>query len=176
MKKKLLILCSYGCNKEAKFFIGKNKKPCCSKSYNSCEFLRKKNSEILKKAYKEGKRNSNHLIKYCGWAKGLNHKTDSRIFHKKDEEVFQKVMIKNSSYSRGHLKTRLLSSGIKKNECEICGFKGLWNNKKIVFILDHINGINNDHRLENLRIVCPMCNTQLETFCSRNIVFKKKKL
>ena len=32
-------------------------------------------------------------------------------------------------------------------------------------ILDHINGVNNDNRLENLRIVCPNCNATLDTHC-----------
>jgi hypothetical protein len=35
-------------------------------------------------------------------------------------------------------------------------------------ILDHINGINNDNRIENLRIVCPNCNATLDTHCSSN--------
>lgn len=46
------VLCSYGCNKEAKFYITKQLKPCCSKSHNSCEALRNKNSNGLKKAHK----------------------------------------------------------------------------------------------------------------------------
>jgi uncharacterized protein with PIN domain len=40
---------------------------------------------------------------------------------------------------------------------------------KISLILDHINGNNTDHRLENLRIVCPNCNAGLETFSGKNI-------
>ena len=36
-------------------------------------------------------------------------------------------------------------------------------------ILDHINGVSNDHRLENLRIVCPNCNATLDTHCGRNV-------
>jgi len=34
-------------------------------------------------------------------------------------------------------------------------------------ILDHINGINNDNRLENLRMLCPNCNIQQPTFAGR---------
>jgi len=35
----------------------------------------------------------------------------------------------------------------------------------MTLILDHINGVNNDNRLENLRIVCPNCNATLDTHC-----------
>jgi hypothetical protein len=35
-------------------------------------------------------------------------------------------------------------------------------------ILDHINGVNNDNRIENIRIVCPNCNATLDTHCGKN--------
>ena len=38
--------------------------------------------------------------------------------------------------------------------------------------LDHINGINTDHRLENLRLLCPNCHSQTPTYCGVNV--KKK--
>lgn len=41
--------------------------------------------------------------------------------------------------------------------------------KKMSLILDHINGINSDYRIENLRIICPNCNATTETFCKGNI-------
>ena len=41
-------------------------------------------------------------------------------------------------------------------------------------VLDHINGINNDHRLENLRMLCPNCNSQQDTFAGRNVSDRKK--
>ncbi|HEX5763694.1 MAG TPA: hypothetical protein VFY04_11315 [Solirubrobacterales bacterium] len=34
-------------------------------------------------------------------------------------------------------------------------------------ILDHINGVRDDHRLENLRMVCPNCAATLDTHCGR---------
>ncbi len=43
-------------------------------------------------------------------------------------------------------------------KCSICGQEPVWQGKPLTLILDHINGINNDDRLENLRWVCPNCN------------------
>lgn len=88
------------------------------------------------------------------------------------KEYIEKYCVENSSYNRSHLKRRLLKEGILKNKCCICGFDGKWCGKPITLILDHINGVNNDHRLENLRMVCPMCNSQLETHCGKH---RKKK-
>jgi transposase-like protein len=34
-------------------------------------------------------------------------------------------------------------------------------------ILDHVNGVRDDNRLENLRIVCPNCAATLDTHCGR---------
>lgn len=74
----------------------------------------------------------------------------------------------NSNYSRKSLKNRLYKEGLKKRECELCGQGEEWKGKKMSLILDHKNGIYNDNRLENLRIVCPNCNATLETHCSKN--------
>lgn len=79
----------------------------------------------------------------------------------------KKVMVENSTYSRGSLKRRLLKDGILKNECSECGQEGEWQGQKLVMVLDHINGISNDHRLENLQMLCPNCNSQTETFAGK---------
>ena len=43
----------------------------------------------------------------------------------------------------------------------------------MILIIDHINGVWNDNRIENLRLVCPNCNSQLETHCGKNKKIKK---
>ena len=78
------------------------------------------------------------------------------------------VMIKNSTYSRASLKRQILKKELLKNECSICEQKAEWNEKSLIMVLDHINGVNNDHRLKNLRFVCPNCNSQLSTFCGKH--------
>lgn len=82
------------------------------------------------------------------------------------------VLIENCYYSRSSLKKRLYDEGLKLKQCEICGQGEDWNGTKLVHILDHINGNCYDNRIENLRIVCPNCNSSLETSNGKN---KKRK-
>ncbi len=46
--------------------------------------------------------------------------------------------------------------------------KGEWLGKSLSLHLDHINGINNDNRLENLRILCPNCHSLKPTHRGKN--------
>lgn len=43
-----------------------------------------------------------------------------------------------------------------------------WNGIKLVFILDHIDGHANNNQRNNLRLVCPNCDSQLDTYKSKN--------
>ena len=61
------------------------------------------------------------------------------------------------------LKVRLIREGYKEEKCEECGLVD-WNNKPITLELDHKNGDTSDNRLKNLRILCPNCHSQTETF------------
>jgi hypothetical protein len=49
------------------------------------------------------------------------------------------------------------------NKCEICGMPPEWNGSSLTFILDHIDGNPTNHIKDNLRMICPNCNSQLET-------------
>ena len=52
--------------------------------------------------------------------------------------------------------------------CAICGSKPEHNGKPLVFVLDHIDGDASNNRRENLRMICPNCDSQLPTFKSKN--------
>lgn len=54
------------------------------------------------------------------------------------------------------------------HKCAICDMPDEWNGKPIVFILDHIDGNAENNNRFNLRCVCPNCDSQLDTFKSRN--------
>ena len=79
------------------------------------------------------------------------------------------VMVEGSTYGRASLKRRLFAEGLKQRTCELCGQGELWHGRRMSLILDHVNGVPDDHRLENLRIVCPNCAATLDTHCARNL-------
>jgi hypothetical protein len=77
------------------------------------------------------------------------------------------VLVEHSAYDRASLKRRLYDEGLKQRRCELCGPGETWRGERITLILDHVNGVHDDNRLENLRIVCPNCAATLPTHCSR---------
>jgi hypothetical protein len=79
------------------------------------------------------------------------------------------ILVAGSRYHRGKLKERLFDAGLKDRSCELCGQGEEWHGRPRSLILDHVNGVSNDHRLENLRIVCPNCAATLDTHCGRKL-------
>lgn len=122
------------------------------------------NINTVKKRIKEEGIDDSHIPKGCG------HNAYRKIGPKLNlDEFIRKHCIQNGKQAqRGNIKKRLLDAGIIENRCSICGIKNEWNGIPIVMILDHINGISNDHRIDNLRMVCPNCNSQLDTHCGKS--------
>lgn len=56
----------------------------------------------------------------------------------------------------------------QNHKCDICGMEDTWNSKPITFILDHIDGHANNNERSNLRLICPNCDSQLDTYKSKN--------
>ena len=78
------------------------------------------------------------------------------------------ILIENSTYANiSRLKERLIKEGKLEYKCQNCGIKE-WQSKPLSLHLDHINGKNNDHRIENLRFLCPNCHSQTDTYAGRN--------
>lgn len=92
-----------------------------------------------------------------------------RKFPDKEKIPLEFILIENSTYGRTLLKKRLLKEGLLKNQCYICGQLPEWNCKPLSLQIDHINGISNDNRLENLRILCPHCHSQTDTFAGKSL-------
>ena len=89
-------------------------------------------------------------------------KTD-RLNNVKKEDILKE----NCKHQRTVLRRYVIKNNLIPYKCAICGCIE-WQGKTLSLELDHINGINNDNRLENLRFLCPNCHSQTSTYGSRN--------
>ena len=74
---------------------------------------------------------------------------------------------KHPQYQSNKLKNRLINEGVKEHKCERCGITEYFG-EPIVMQLDHIDGNTHNHKLENLKILCPNCHSQTDTWCGKN--------
>lgn len=88
-------------------------------------------------------------------------------FKEKNKVSAEDLFKENSKHNRNVIRRYIITHDILPYKCKICGITE-WNNKTLSLELDHINGINNDNRLENLRFLCPNCHSQTTTYGSRN--------
>lgn len=96
--------------------------------------------------------------------KGMSHSTS---VHPRTLSAEQ-VLVQNSPYSTARAKGVVLRNHLLPLVCEVCQLPPVWNEKPLVLRLDHKNGVRRDHRLNNLRFLCPNCDSQTDTFCGRN--------
>jgi 5-methylcytosine-specific restriction endonuclease McrA len=71
-----------------------------------------------------------------------------------------------NSKARTNIKKRLMQAGLLENRCLECGLSE-WLGERLVIQIDHVNGVRDDYRLENLRMLCPNCHSQADTYGRR---------
>lgn len=77
------------------------------------------------------------------------------------------ILVENSTATTSDVRRRLLAAGLVEQRCQECHITD-WLGKPLTIELDHVNGVHDDHRLENLRMLCPNCHSQTSTYRGRN--------
>ena len=100
----------------------------------------------------------------------ISHFGEKSIIKKSYQAKYEldEILIENSSYANiSCLKSRLINENRLEYKCEKCGISE-WMGKPLSLHLDHKNGKNNDHRIENLRFLCPNCHSQTDIYAGKN--------
>lgn len=102
--------------------------------------------------------------------KGINKNTDA------NKKILDNILsgIYNPYISSYDLKNRLLKFGYLDNKCNECGISDTWNNRQLKLHLDHIDGNTRNNKKENIRLLCPNCHSQTDTYTGKNKLIKNK--
>lgn len=98
--------------------------------------------------------------------KHMNLKLKSNRF--KQRLIHEQIFCENSKVDRATVKKRIIKEGLLPYKCFKCGINN-WCEEQLSLHLDHINGISNDHRIDNLRFLCPNCHSQTPTYSGKNV-------
>lgn len=120
------------------------------------------NTGICLNCGREFKKISGYSNKFCcgECEKEYKHKQRYQLILDGDPSIMR------ANYSPKNFRQDIINE--QNGVCAICGMKPEWNGKPLVFIIDHIDGHASNNKRDNLRCICPNCDSQLDTYKSKN--------
>lgn len=109
------------------------------------------------------------IVKKMGCS--LNNKTIKKIKMKMDElninindfSSSKDIPLETNNIKKNNkeIKRQLLEKNLIENKCQSCKIGNMWNGRLLSLKLDYNNGNSNDKNLDNMRLLCPNCFTQI---------------
>jgi len=118
---------------------------------------------------KRAKRLSGHC-KNCGDSVPRGNKSYCTAKCHREHELSLRISeFENGSLDTISPKLREYILSKQGGVCAVCGCLPEHNGNPLTFILDHIDGDSTRNSPDNLRFVCPNCDSQLPTYKSKNV-------